>query len=133
MIQYPGKARKLASECFGELAKNGGGVRLFLHDEQIVHIATYGLKYTMKDIARVCYDEQWSEKSSTKILNDFDNGINKAKLAMAMLEAIVVTDAGNVLRTSHYKLERDSSLILNAHEVLYKQTNMHVLTLLCLH
>ena len=92
----------------------------FLHYEQITQIVTYGLKNVIHDIARVSAENNWSEKSSKKILREYDNDKNKGKLAMAMFEGAVVKDAGKLLCTSTYTLEGDSPLILTAYEVFEK-------------
>ena len=89
----------------------------FLHHEQTTQIVTYGLKNAINDIARVSAENKWSEKSSKKMLREYDNDKNKGKLEMAMLEGPVVKDAGKLLCTSAYTLEGDSPLILTAHEV----------------
>ena len=117
VIQYPGKARELASKCIGESVKVGSGPRFFLHYEQIVQIVTYGLDKVVKNIARVCAERKWSEKSSKKLLDDYDEDKNKGKLAMAIFEGSVVKDVGRILCTSCYTLEGDSPLILTAAEV----------------
>ena len=56
-------------------------------------------------------------KNLQKILNEYDQEKNKCKLAMAMFEGAVVKDAGNMLCTSCYTLEGDSSLISTAHDM----------------
>ena len=66
----------------------GSGPRFFLHCEQIVQIVTYGLDKVVKNIARVCAERKWSEKSSKKLLIDYDEGENKGKLAMAIFEGV---------------------------------------------
>lgn len=120
IIQYPGKAKDLAKRCYKTTVCGGSGVRFFLHYEQITQIVTYGLENVIKNIARVSAENKWSEKSSKKILKEFDNDNNRGKLAMAMFEGAVVKDAGKLLCTSAYTLEGDSPLILTAHEVFEK-------------
>ena len=102
---------------------------IFLHYEQITQIVTHGLGNVINDIARVSAENKWSEKSSRKILREFDNDKNKGKLTMTIFEGVVVKDAGKLLCTSVYTLEGDSPLILTAHEVFENMINVPTMDL----
>ena len=100
--------------------KDAGGVRFFRHYEQIVQLITYGLDKVIDDILKPSLDHGWSKESCNKLLERFDGEDMNPSLEMAMIEAVAISDFGKTFCTSYYILERNSPLILCAHEVLKK-------------
>ena len=119
IIQFKGsKARELAKEKIGASVKEAGGVRFYVHYEQITQIADYGMEKILEEILPTCIDNKWSELSSQKLLHKFGNDQGKAELAMAILEGGAIADSGKSFCQGCYTLEGDSPLIFAAAEVI---------------
>jgi len=114
IIQYPGNARSLAKQKYGEEVREAGGVRFCRHLEQVMQFHKFGLENVVIEIAIPCKDRKWSEKSAKKLIAAFGTEETKSDLAMAILESAVVSDVGLHLTIACYSLEGDDPLILSA-------------------
>lgn len=118
IIQYEGHARDLARDCMQSEIKNAGGVRFYVHYEQIVQIVDYGLERIIDLILPTCIASKWSKESASKLMTKFGTEEKKADLAMAIFEGAVIADSGKNFCQGCYTLEGVSPLIFTAKEVL---------------
>jgi hypothetical protein len=118
MIQFPGKARELARNQFGECVVQAGGIRFFQKFEQVNQIFAQGMVTTIVDkILTDCIQNKWSENSSNKMYLEFGSAESKAALGMALVESAAIVSIGEDLCKACYTAEGDSPLILTASDI----------------
>ena len=119
VIQYNGEAQSLAKREFKTAVLVAGGVRFYVHYEQIVQIVDYGLEKIINNIISVCIDSGYSKSSSESLMALFGDALSKkAELGMAILEGSAVADGGKAFCEGCYILEGDSPLIFTTADVL---------------
>jgi len=120
VVQYNGEARSLSKREFKTAVLVAGGVRFYVHYEQIVQIVDYGLEKIINNIISVCIDRGYSKASSETLNASFGNALlsKKAELGMAILEGSAVADGGKSFCEGCYILEGDSPLIFTTADVL---------------
>ena len=112
MIQFPGKARELARNQFGEFVVQAGGIRFFQKFEQVNQIFAQGMITPIVDkILTDCIQNKWSETSSNKMYLQFGSVESKAALGMTLVESAAIVSIGEDVCKACYTAEGDSPLI----------------------